>query len=122
MSEIEEKLKAQIAKAVNQVLDASISSEEIELSLPKDKAHGDYATNIAMKYAKKVGKNPRDFANEIVAAFPLEEANVERLEVAGPGFINAFMKSDHLASVIGKVLRAKEDYGKSNVGNGILYH
>ncbi|MBP3890610.1 MAG: arginine--tRNA ligase [Solobacterium sp.] len=118
MSEIEEKLKAQIAKAVNQVLDASISSEEIELSLPKDKAHGDYATNIAMKYAKKVGKNPRDFANEIVAAFPLEEANVERLEVAGPGFINAFMKSDHLASVIGKVLRAKEDYGKSNVGNG----
>lgn len=119
MSEIELKLKSAFAKALYQVTQIEVKDEDIELSLPKDKAHGDYASNLAMKYAKQVGKNPRDLANEIVEAFNIEEAGVEQLEVAGPGFINAFMKNDSLTSVIDKVIEKNEKYGYSDAGKGL---
>lgn len=117
MSEIEVKLKQAFAKAMQAAFDTEITEDDVELNLPRDKAHGDYATNIAMKYAKQFGKNPRELAAELLKHFDEETGGVDHLEIAGPGFINAFMKQDSLQSVIDKVLTRKEKYGWSEDGN-----
>lgn len=118
MNEIEEKLRSEFVKAFTLAFNEPIENNEVELSLPKDKTHGDYATNIAMKSSKKVGKKPRDIAEEIVSKFNAEEVGVDHLEIAGPGFINIFMRHDSLQAVIAKVLEQKEKYGYSNAGKG----
>ncbi len=118
MSEIEESLKEEFSRAVKEALNVDVNASEIELSLPKDKAHGDYATNVAMKTSKLAGLKPREAAEKVANAFQCENANAERLEIAGPGFLNVFMKNDSLQSVIKKVLEQGEHYGESDAGKG----
>lgn len=118
MSEIEVTLKQAFIKAIQEAYSIEMSEEEIELSLPKDKAHGDYATNVAMKSSKKIGGKPREIAENIEKHFNFEEASVDHLEIAGPGFINLFMKNDSLQAVIGKVLELNDKYGQSSAGKG----
>ncbi len=118
MSILEEKIKREFAAAATQALGIEITENEVELSLSRDKAHGDYATNTAMKYAKRAGMKPREAAEKIAALFRCEEAEAERLEIAGPGFLNVFVKENTLAAVIGKVLAEKEAYGCSSHGKG----
>lgn len=90
-------------------VDAKESDIVIEKS--KETAHGDYATNLALKYGKRLGKNPRDFAKEI--ASKVADPSIEKIEVAGPGFINFFLKQDALASVLQKIISEGKDYGKA---------
>lgn len=118
MSEIEVTLKQAFIKAIQEAYSIEMSENEIELSLPKDKAHGDYATNVAMKSSKKIGGKPRKIAENIEKHFNFEEASVDHLEIAGPGFINLFMKNDSLQAVIGKVLELNDKYGQSSAGKG----
>ena len=118
MSEIETTLKQAFIKAIQEAYSVAMEENEIELSLPKDKAHGDYATNVAMKSSKKLGGKPRDIAEAIEKYFDFESANVDHLEIAGPGFINLFMKNDSLHAVITKVLEKKDTYGQSDAGHG----
>ena len=118
MSEIETTLKQAFIKAIQEAYSVAMEENEIELSLPKDKAHGDYATNVAMKSSKKLGGKPRDIAETIEKHFDFESANVDHLEIAGPGFINLFMKNDSLQAVITKVLEKKDTYGQSDAGHG----
>ena len=122
MNEIEKNLKSEFARAASGVLQMDLGPESVELSLPREKAHGDYATNIAMKYAKKAGMNPREAASRIAEAFDLEKAGADHIEIAGPGFMNVFMKHDSLQGVIRKVLERKDDYGCSNHGQGKKYN
>ena len=95
---------------------------KITIEIPKEKAHGDYATNIAMQLTKVLKKNPRIIAQELIANVDKEKANIESIEIAGPGFINMFMKKDVMTSIINEVLKEKDDYGKSNAGQGIRYN
>lgn len=118
MSEIETTLKQAFIKAIQEAYSVAMEENEIELSLPKDKAHGDYATNVAMKSSKKLCGKPRDIAEAIEKYFDFESANVDHLEIAGPGFINLFMKNDSLQAVITKVLEKKDTYGQSDAGHG----
>lgn len=118
MSEIETTLKQAFIKAIQEAYSVAMEENEIELSLPKDKAHGDYATNVAMKSSKKLCGKPRDIAEAIEKYFDFESANVDHLEIAGPGFINLFMKNDSLHAVITKVLEKKDTYGQSDAGHG----
>lgn len=118
MSEIEVTLKQAFIKAVEKAYSITLLENEVELSLPKDKAHGDYATNIAMKSSKKIGGKPREIAENIEKHFDYASTGVDHLEIAGPGFINLFMKNDSLQAVITKVLEKKDSYGQSNAGNG----
>ena len=118
MSEIEVTLKQAFIKAVEKAYSITLLENEVELSLPKDKAHGDYATNIAMKSSKKIGGKPREIAENIDIHFDYASTGVDHLEIAGPGFINLFMKNDSLQAVITKVLEKKDSYGQSNAGNG----
>ena len=119
LEQTEETLKQEIKAAV---LGAKLASEEelptIALDKPKDKSHGDFASNIAMQLARIAKKAPRQIADEIVANLDQSKASIEKVEIAGPGFINFFMKNDFLGEIIPTILEAKEVYGKTDAGKG----
>lgn len=96
----------------------NINSENINIVIEKtkDNNHGDYASNIAMQLTKILKINPREIATKIIAN--INDESIEKIEIAGPGFINFFMKKNYLFENINKVLEEKENYGKVNVGNG----
>ncbi len=86
---------------------------------PKDPTHGDMATNVAMVLAKELGKKPRDLAEQLAVVFSLHLAEViDKVEVAGPGFINLTLKPDIWRAELRRVLAAGGDYGRSAMGQG----
>lgn len=89
----------------------------IKVDPAKDKAHGDYATNLALMLAKPAGLKPRELADKLVAALPASEA-VSKVEIAGPGFINFFAATDAAAQVVREVLDSGDAFGRSLVGQG----
>ncbi|WP_339226484.1 arginine--tRNA ligase [Oceanobacillus sp. FSL K6-2867] len=119
LEQTENTLKQEIAAAV---IEAKLATEEelpaIILEKPKDKAHGDFASNIAMQLARIARKAPRQIADEIIVNLDQSKASIDKVEIAGPGFINFFMKNDFLGEIIPTILDAGEDYGKTNTGNG----
>ncbi|MFB1049669.1 arginine--tRNA ligase [Paraliobacillus sp. JSM ZJ581] len=115
---IEETLKTEIKQAVIQ---AELAAEDelptIVLEKPKEKAHGDYATNIAMQLAKIAKKAPRQIAEDIANHLDKQKAAVIKIEIAGPGFINFFMDNSYLTDLIPVILKEQETFGKTNKGN-----
>ena len=89
----------------------------IKVDATKDKAHGDYATNLALMLAKPAGKKPRELAEALVAALPASSA-VTKTEIAGPGFINFFAAADAAAQVVRQVLDSGDAFGRSLIGRG----
>ncbi|MGR0117989.1 arginine--tRNA ligase [Bacillus halotolerans] len=112
-------LKEEIKAAV---LKAGLADESqipnVILETPKDKTHGDYSTNMAMQLARIAKKAPRQIAEEIVATFDKGKASIEKLDIAGPGFINFYMNNQYLTKLIPSVLEAGDAYGETNIGNG----
>ena len=98
-------LKQNIQNAFKK-LGHEVSSNDIVIEHSKDPSHGDYATNAAMKLCRLFSKPPRDVANLLINE--LDMASIEKVEIAGPGFINFFMKNDSLQSII-KVIEDKGD-------------
>jgi arginyl-tRNA synthetase len=89
---------------------AEAAGAEVELERPGDPAHGDYATNVALRLAPARKQAPRELAAELAeAAAALPE--VERAEVAGPGFVNLFLTDAWFAAALGEMLAAGSDYG-----------
>ena len=119
LNEVELNLEKTIKEAV---IKSSLAGEEeipeISLESPKIKSHGDFATNIAMKLAKIAKMPPRQIAETIVKHLNQETGSIEKVEIAGPGFINFFMKDTFLENVVEAVLEAGSNYGKSNSGEG----
>ncbi len=94
------------------------SVDDIFLELPKDKGHGDYATNVAMKLARVAKKAPIVVADEIVNNCNLKAMHLSKMEIAGPGFINLFLDLNYLHNIIFKINNEKEQYGSLTIGNG----
>ncbi|QDP41690.1 arginine--tRNA ligase [Radiobacillus deserti] len=117
--QMQESLKQEIAEAV---LRANLATKEelpeIVLEQPKEKSHGDYATNIAMQLARIAKKAPRQIAEEIKTNIDLKKASIQEIEIAGPGFINFFMDNTYLTDLVPTIIKAGDQYGRSNVGNG----
>lgn len=116
MNQIEMNLKSCIQNAVKQAFDVEMSLDDINIEIPKEKTHGDYSTNIAMRLTRQLKRNPREIAGALIES--INNASIEKTEIAGPGFINFFMKSDSLSNVILTVLAQKDEYGKSDAGQG----
>jgi arginyl-tRNA synthetase len=95
--------------------DASI--EGITLESPKDAGHGDLATNAAMVLAKAAGKPPRSLAERIVPLLA-SDPHIDKVEIAGPGFINVTLALDFWPSVLRMVLEQGASYGRSAIGQG----
>lgn len=89
----------------------------IKVDPTKDKAHGDYATNLALMLAKPAGIKPRELADTLVAALPASDA-IQKTEIAGPGFINFFAAADAAAQIVAQALDSGDAFGRSLIGKG----
>ena len=116
-----EKVQQSIKKALQQaILKAELVTEEqlpsVHLETPKDKANGDYATNIAMQLTKIAKKNPRQIAEAIIENLNMDGTMMEKVDIAGPGFMNITVRKDYLQDVVKAVLSEKENYGRTTSG------
>ncbi|URT70819.1 arginine--tRNA ligase [Cytobacillus firmus] len=118
VEQVQGKLKQEIKDAV---VKAGLAAEEqipdVILEIPKEKSHGDYSTNMAMQLARVAKKAPRVIAEELIASFDSSKASIEKIEIAGPGFINFYMNNSYLTDLIPAVLGAGDQYGETTVGN-----
>jgi arginyl-tRNA synthetase len=91
---------------------------DLVLEVPKDKLHGDFATNIAMQLTRIAKQNPRAIAEKLIAEIDKGKAHIANIEIAGPGFINFHLDKSFIYPVVGQVLSQGENYGSINVGEG----
>jgi len=110
-----------IAQALHELAQASQIPAELSVNIQvtpaRDASQGDYASNIALMLAKPAGMAPRALAEMIVGRLATVDA-IEKIEVAGPGFINFFVASSTSHSVISRILKQAEDFGRSEFGQG----
>ncbi len=119
MSDIQENLKELIKKATLKAYKNEEFTKDIMVEIPRDPTIADYSTNIAMRLAKELKKNPAVIAEEIVKELKPICKDVDTIEVAKPGFINFKMKKTALANTINTIVDAGDNYGHNNVGNGL---
>lgn len=106
------------AKAAEKGTLASVPSGSFNVEIPADRANGDFSTNAAMAWARELRNAPRKIADAIIAEADLNGTYFERVEVAGPGFINFYLSDRYYADIL-KDIRAKgKDYGRSDYGKG----
>ena len=117
MSEISEKLRSVIEQGIKETFDLDVDKNDFSVEIPKDKNHGDYSTNAAMRYAKILRKSPREIAENLSKTLQNSDI-IEKIEIAGPGFINFFIRNDSLTKIISDILKNGENYFKSNIGGG----
>lgn len=100
-----------------QVVAPELADVPITIERPKLAAHGDYACNLAMQLAKPLRRPPRDIAQALIAALPQTDF-IEKLEIAGAGFINVFVATTAKQQVVQGVLQAGAGYGHVHAGQG----
>jgi arginyl-tRNA synthetase len=119
LEQVKSRLKNEIEAAV---LKAGLATEEqlpqVVLETPKDKAHGDFSTNMAMQLARVAKKAPRMIAEELINSFDQSKASIQKVEIAGPGFINFYMDNSYLTDLIPAIIKSGNEYGQTNFGNG----
>ena len=103
-----------ISSALDQILDDS-SAIDIQIERPKTLEHGDYSTNIALQLTKILKKNPREIAQLIIEKVGLDPS-IDRLEIAGPGFINFYLSSAGKSSIINTIFSQSTNYGHNLTG------
>ncbi|RUM44332.1 MAG: arginine--tRNA ligase [Desulfocapsa sp.] len=116
-------IQERLQKIVDDCFDAGVKAEKwsakaagkYNLEVPKREGQGDFSTNMAMVMAGMEKKNPREIAATVIELLEKEDI-VEKLEIAGPGFVNIFLKTSVWQDVLQPVLVAGETFGKSNVG------
>ena len=120
MGIIRNRLREMIAEAIQPLLGSQDSKAEInvELDIPKVPAHGDYATNAAMGLTRTLKRSPRDIASQIVANINDSDKIIQKIEIAGPGFINFFIRPEAWYAVIREILDNPDAYGRQDIGKG----
>ena len=122
-------MKAQIieslSSAITKLKNDQIIPNDLDIAITvqrcKQPEHGDLATNMALILAKQVGKNPRELAQLIVDAID-ENDVIEKIDIAGPGFINFKIKQGQNNVVINHILEDEKPYGHSNLGQQEKVH
>jgi arginyl-tRNA synthetase len=115
--EIEQLLHAALARLKGNLLPADLPLDNLGVERTRDAANGDFATNLAMRLAKQARKSPRDLALAIVGAMEVSPA-VERVEVAGAGFINFFLAAQAQADVVRRIHEGGDAFGRNGSGGG----
>ncbi len=118
-------LKDQLQALIQQAIDAlrqdgtlpADTTADVQVTRTRDKAHGDFATNVALQLAKPARRSPRDVAEAIIARLP-ESGLIARTEIAGPGFVNLFLSERARLGVITTVCEQGGRYGRSELGRG----
>jgi len=101
------------------LLPAGIDLSRVTVEPPRDPAHGDMATNVAMVLAKEAGKKPRELAEAFAGKLLIDEL-VAKIDVAGPGFINLTLKPSAWIGVLRNAVQLGADFGKNDLGRGAM--
>ncbi len=112
-----EYLKAKVENALRKI-GVDVNGIQLTLERPKVEHYGDFATNIAMVAAKKIGKNPKEIAKDIVSNLEIEPEFIEKVEIAGPGFINFKLAPLFYIQRVKEILIQGENFGKLKIGEG----
>lgn len=126
MNNMIETAKKEVREIVLGAIGAGIAAQKLPaepipdftVEIPNDSSHGDFSCNAALVSAKAFHNNPRAIAQVITENAVLEGTMFEKIEVAGPGFINFFVSANWFGETVSAVLENGADYGKVNVGNG----
>ena len=115
--EIKEKLNKAIKEALSEL---GFSVSLIEVEHPQDPSHGDYATNVALVLAQKIGKDPMEVAQDIKNTLEYEQLNelIAKIDIVRPGFINFWLSKDEFSRQLTEAIKMGEGYGKSDDGKG----
>jgi arginyl-tRNA synthetase len=116
--QIEEILLDSIKKIIRQDNFQIKDIPKIILLIPKNKSHGDLSTNIAMQLTRELKSKPLDIANLIVSNLDIQGTIVDKVKIAGPGFINFWLNENWLYKVLDEIREQGENYGKVNLGKG----
>ncbi len=115
---MQRQIKELIAQALERLDELpDIPAGEIHTERTRDRRHGDFATNIALVLARRVGLPPRDLAGRIQAALAPSEA-IERVEIAGPGFINFTLTAAARHGIVARILDEGAQFGRNRLGQG----
>ncbi len=117
MNPIEQKLINEIIQAIQELKGHLVDERQVQIQIPKDHQNGDYSSNIAMRLAKEFKQKPIELATDLSAYLEQKSDLIEKVVVAGPGFLNFWVKQDELTSVISKVIEMDQDYGRNDSGN-----
>lgn len=117
MINIKEKISSNLLKIVQEL---GVSVEDVIVQEPIDSTHGDLTSNIAMQIAKELMLNPRDIAQKIVDKYPQDE-NIERIEIAGPGFLNFIFSEKYLLDTLSEISSMGDEYFKLDTHSGKTY-
>ncbi len=117
MSQIESEIRTAVSRAVEELYEIKLPSEQIMVEIPKDAAMGDFATNAAMRLAKPLKTAPVKIAQAIADRMKEELPQAESITVANPGFINIRLQKAALADIINGIIEADEKYGCSQAGH-----
>src|SRR5215212_5991852 len=110
-----ELIRAELARAAREL---GAGDVEPVIERPRDPSLGDWASNIAMALARPLRKRPAEIAAALKERMHLEEAGVESVEIAGPGFMNFRLAPSYVAESVRQVIEAGESFGRSDAGNG----
>lgn len=126
MSKIVKKTEIELKNIIEQAVKKAVSNgtlpeaemPQFNIEKPANKDNGDYSTNVAMAGARAFKKAPRMIAEAIVSCMDLDGTAFERVEIAGPGFMNFFLSQQFYSNVLKDVFSCGKDYGKSDYGQG----
>ena len=126
MSKIVKKTEIELKNIIEQTVKKAVSNgalpeaemPQFNIEKPANKDNGDYSTNVAMAGARAFKKAPRMIAEAIVSCIDLDGTAFERVEIAGPGFMNFFLSQQFYSNVLKDVFSCGKDYGKSDYGQG----
>ncbi len=115
------RLESLIGAAVQSLIDNQTLpddvSPKIQVTRSKDSDHGDFSTNIALVLAKPAKASPRALAGLLVAALTNVD-EIKKVEIAGPGFINFFVASENIVSIVGEIIESGQQFGRGTLGHG----
>ncbi|MFH4908341.1 arginine--tRNA ligase [Staphylococcus cohnii] len=119
IEQVKQTLVEEIKKSIQQAQLADMNEmPEIKIEIPKDNKNGDYSTNIAMVLTKIAKRNPREIATAIVDNLDTTAAQVEKVDIAGPGFINFYLDSAYLTAIITEAINKGNQFGHKAEKNG----
>lgn len=126
MSKIVKKTEIELKNIIEQAVKKAVSNgalpeaemPQFNIEKPANKDNGDYSTNVAMAGARAFKKAPRMIAEAIASCIDLDGTAFERVEIAGPGFMNFFLSQQFYSDVLKDVFSCGKDYGKSDYGQG----
>lgn len=119
IDQVKQTLVEEINNSIQQAQLADTSEiPEIKIEIPKDKSNGDYSTNIAMVLTKIAKRNPREIAQTIVDNLDTAKAKVEKVAIAGPGFINFYLDNAYLTAIISEAMDKGDKFGHTEEANG----